>query len=291
MSTPDGIRLYARVLSQTATALVIEYAVDNTTPSDVLVCNRLYSGRLPNGAYIVDPNVVDVGVGPDLQAELCKWVTERGPDVNVEYPHHPLATMLRPGERFTEQFSVALPLAPVDVYHPLRERPTGSVVPSKGLSLALGWFPRQRLDDGLVVDVDTTAGRLPMVKASWAAQPIARVQLPDSVPVIAPSTGPALRRQCSTCGSLNAGDQQTCLRCGAPLPVPAAPAGPDWRPTHRVPPAGMAAYDVPGGQPSRQLDGGLPVQIVERSGDWVRVVAWTGWSGWVDGRLLLPAGG
>jgi SH3-like domain-containing protein len=36
------------------------------------------------------------------------------------------------------------------------------------------------------------------------------------------------------------------------------------------------------------LAGGLDLQVVQRIGDWARVVAVNGWSGWVDARLLVP---
>jgi len=291
MSGPmsEDVRLYARVLSMTDSVIVLEYVVDNASSGDVLVCNRLYSGRTPNGVYVIDPNVVYVSIEPGPRPNVTKRVPERGDDVNVEYPIQPVATLLRPGERFGEQFTMTLPLAPVDAYHPLRARPTAATVPSKGLTVSLGWFARKDLDDPLVVDVDTTAGRLPLVKASWVAQSIAQVELDVSVPVLAPAPTGVLTRQCPRCGAANAGEQDACLRCATPLTPPTAPAGLGWRPTHRVPQGGLQSYVTPGGAPSTALDGGLPVQVVERLGDWAHVVAWTGWSGWVDARRLVAA--
>ena len=50
----------------------------------------------------------------------------------------------------------------------------------------------------------------------------------------------------------------------------------------------MAAWAAP--DPSLPvsvtLAGQLEVAVVERSGDWSRVVAVNGWTGWVDGRRL-----
>ncbi len=70
-----------------------------------------------------------------------------------------------------------------------------------------------------------------------------------------------------------------------PLPPPAA-----WRPTHRVPDEGMAAWAAP--DPTRapmvSLGGRLELVVIERAGDWARVAAVNGWSGWVDGRRLVP---
>lgn len=287
MTVAADVRLYARVLSMTDTALVLEYAIDNATPGDVLVCNRLYAGRAPDGRYLLDPNVAYVTVAPGPSPEVSKRVLERGDDVNVEYPVQPVATLLRPGERFSEQFTVALPLVAQDAYHPLRAQPTQPPVASQGLSLALGWFARATTDDELVVEVDTSAGRLPLVKASWAGQSIVRADLGVSVPVIAPEPLAELPRQCANCGATNVGDQQNCLRCGVALP-PTAPAGPGWRPTHEVPAGGLASYVAPGGAESTPLDAGLPVQVVEVLGDWARVLVWSGWTGWVDGRRLVP---
>jgi hypothetical protein len=63
---------------------------------------------------------------------------------------------------------------------------------------------------------------------------------------------------------------------------------PGFRPTHVVPQHGMPAWDAP--DPSRStvpLDPLLPVQLVERRGDWGHVVCANGWSAWVDGRFLV----
>jgi hypothetical protein len=287
MTETADVRLYGRVQSMTDTAVVLEYALDNVTGVDIVVCNRLYRQRLPDGRYVIDPDLAYVSVEPGPRPDVSKRVLERGDDVHVEYPVQPFATLLRPGERLSEQFTLALPLYAVDAYHPVHERPLGTPIASQGLTLSLGWFPHARLGE-LIVEAETTAGRLPMVKASWVAQSIATVAIDASVPVLAPQPDLGLRRQCTTCGAVNAGEQANCLRCGTPLPAPTAPAGPGWQPTHRVPPNGMASWVSPGGQPSDQLDGGLPVQVVETYGDWARVVAWTGWTGWVDGRLLEP---
>jgi hypothetical protein len=36
------------------------------------------------------------------------------------------------------------------------------------------------------------------------------------------------------------------------------------------------------------LAGYLDLMVVQRVGDWARVVASNGWTGWVDARLLIP---
>jgi hypothetical protein len=71
-----------------------------------------------------------------------------------------------------------------------------------------------------------------------------------------------------------------------PQPVPAQ-AG--FAPGHRVPPQGMQAWAAPdpNGQVVAQLGGNLPVQVTEMRGAWARVLCSNGWTGWVDGRLLV----
>lgn len=62
----------------------------------------------------------------------------------------------------------------------------------------------------------------------------------------------------------------------------------DFRPTHVVPPEGLPAWEAPdASRPTVPLDALLPVQVVERLGDWGRIVCANGWSAWVDGRLLV----
>ncbi|WP_246201704.1 hypothetical protein [Streptomyces alboniger] len=62
----------------------------------------------------------------------------------------------------------------------------------------------------------------------------------------------------------------------------------DFRPTHVVPQDGLPAWEAPDVErPTAPLDALLPVQLVDRLGDWGRIVCANGWSAWVDGRLLL----
>lgn len=63
---------------------------------------------------------------------------------------------------------------------------------------------------------------------------------------------------------------------------------PGFRPTHVVPGQGMPAWEAPDpARPTVPLDPLLPVQLVERRGDWGHVLCANGWSAWVDGRFLL----
>src|SRR3954452_5084019 len=63
---------------------------------------------------------------------------------------------------------------------------------------------------------------------------------------------------------------------------------PGFRPTHVVPQDGLPAWESPDpSRPTVPLDALLPVELVDRRGDWGRVVCANGWSAWVDGRLLI----
>ncbi|WP_342668210.1 hypothetical protein [Streptomyces violens] len=64
---------------------------------------------------------------------------------------------------------------------------------------------------------------------------------------------------------------------------------PDFLPSHVVPPDGLTTWSTPDAAwPGVRLDPLLPVQVVERRGDWALALCSNGWSAWVDGRLLLP---
>jgi len=76
-----------------------------------------------------------------------------------------------------------------------------------------------------------------------------------------------------------------------PRPAP-LPLQHTWTPTHTTPSGGLAAWAQPSpASASVHVDGGLPVQVVARAGEWAQVSAQNGWAGWVDARLLLPVRG
>jgi hypothetical protein len=63
---------------------------------------------------------------------------------------------------------------------------------------------------------------------------------------------------------------------------------PGFHPTHVVPQDGLPAWEAPDpSRPTVPLDALLPVRLVDRRGDWGRVICANGWSAWVDGRLLV----
>jgi hypothetical protein len=68
-----------------------------------------------------------------------------------------------------------------------------------------------------------------------------------------------------------------------------APAAIPFVPSHRGPPEGQPAWQVPNGStPSIGLNAGLELQLLQQVGDWAQVRASNGWTGWVDARRLLP---
>ncbi len=69
-------------------------------------------------------------------------------------------------------------------------------------------------------------------------------------------------------------------------------AAPGWQASHRVGSGGAPARTSadPNAQPTVTLQAGTLVRLIERSGDWARVDADNGWTGWVDGRHLDPYG-
>lgn len=115
-----------------------------------------------------------------------------------------------------------------------------------------------------------------------------------------PNCGSALAGMpaaCPACGTPAEADDAFCANCGtrlaaAPAEAAAAEASvpdlPAWAPTHVVPASGMSAWPAPDPTAAvvANLAPGLPLELVERRGDWGHVVASNGWTGWVDARLL-----
>jgi hypothetical protein len=89
--------------------------------------------------------------------------------------------------------------------------------------------------------------------------------------------------------------QPTAAAQPAPVaqPAPAPPAVAAWQPTHTVPAQGMAAWSAPDPSqpPIANLAAGVQLRLLESAGAWARVDASNGWTGWVDGRLLVLVGG
>jgi hypothetical protein len=74
-----------------------------------------------------------------------------------------------------------------------------------------------------------------------------------------------------------------------PAPAIGAAPGPAWVPTHLAPRGGIAAWSTPDPtlQPIAVLPERTELVVLARTGEWARVGAAGGWTGWVDGRLLV----
>ena len=72
-------------------------------------------------------------------------------------------------------------------------------------------------------------------------------------------------------------------------PAPAAVPAPAWMPTHFVPGGGIGAWAAPdpSARPIAVLPEHMPLIVIARAGEWARVAAQNGWTGWVDCRLLV----
>ncbi len=64
---------------------------------------------------------------------------------------------------------------------------------------------------------------------------------------------------------------------------------PSFLPSHAAPDGGLPAWAVPDPtQPAvATIDARVEMQVMERTGDWARIVCSNGWSAWVDARRLV----
>jgi RsiW-degrading membrane proteinase PrsW (M82 family) len=99
---------------------------------------------------------------------------------------------------------------------------------------------------------------------------------------------PAVAQQMARIAALRAEDAALGSTPGTPA-APLTQPAPGWSPTHSVPDGGLSAWSAPNPAlaPVVALDPLLELVVVERAGDWARVMAVNGWSGWVDGRRLV----
>lgn len=107
---------------------------------------------------------------------------------------------------------------------------------------------------------------------------------------------------CPECGNEDIGGSNFCRSCGArltaadpgpqpPVAAPVSPAPAVATPVEmrRVPSTGMDGWTEPdpSSGPVARLEGDSTVNVGEVRGAWALVTTDSGWSGWVDGRLLL----
>lgn len=124
----------------------------------------------------------------------------------------------------------------------------------------------------------------PAVKQSAAAA-LKRIEAKSTQPEA--STSPSAPQPVATPAAAPA-------PAAAPVPAPAAPApaaavAAQSDPSHVVPAGGVAGYATPGASspPTTMLAERAKLSVVGRDGIWAQVRDADGWTGWVDGRLLV----
>jgi RsiW-degrading membrane proteinase PrsW (M82 family) len=142
-----------------------------------------------------------------------------------------------------------------------------------------GWGQPAQVAQPAPVQVAPAAQPAPVTWGQPAPQPVAQAAPTQVAPVMwgQQATQPVAQAQVA----------QPAVAPG-PAPTPAPP--PVWTPTHLAPDEGLPAWATP--DPSQapivSLAGRLELVIAERAGDWARVTAVNGWTGWVDARRLVP---
>ncbi|MBV8949784.1 MAG: hypothetical protein JOZ99_02835 [Actinobacteria bacterium] len=73
--------------------------------------------------------------------------------------------------------------------------------------------------------------------------------------------------------------------------APVGPTGPRaWSPTHQIASRAQAWVEPdPSSAVAGVVDPGIPVEVLERRGEWCRIRCSNDWSAWVDGRLVTPS--
>lgn len=209
------LTLQVRVTGQTQNSLTLAYRVENKSDCDVYIFNQIYKRRLPNGLFVVDPNLVYVSLGDDT-LRLTKAVPYIPESAIEEHPIIPCATMLGHGQSFEETFDVILPAVSFNPYFPARIRDARQVpVTYHNTIFSLGYFKANELGKRQAISVMTSRGEAFYVTLTAPSQ-----QLISSEPLIRPipvlpelATQPPLLRTCPYCGGSNLGSLPICLLC------------------------------------------------------------------------------
>lgn len=132
------------------------------------------------------------------------------------------------------------------------------------------------------------------VTAAWAPPGSAGARCPacggpvEPADAFCPACGSALGTTATPVASQAPVAQPAPVGQPAPVAQPAPAAA--WTPTHIVPAGGAWAWAAPDASvaASHALDPGLQLRMLETVGAWAHVQGSNGWTGWVDGRTLLP---
>lgn len=213
------LALQVRITGQTQNSLMLTYRVENKSDCDVYIFNQIYNRRLPNGLFVVDPNLVYVSLGDDT-LRLSKAVAHMPDNAIVEHPIIPCATMLERGKSFEENFNVILPAVSFNPYFPPRIRDARQVpVTYHNTIFSLGYFKATELGKRQAISVMTSRGEAFYVTLTAPSQ-----QLISSEPLIRPiavlpeiAIQPPPLRICPHCGASNLGSLPICLLCKADI--------------------------------------------------------------------------
>jgi protease PrsW len=121
--------------------------------------------------------------------------------------------------------------------------------------------------------------------------PVGAARMPGGTATPPADATAAAAPAASTAVAPSAEAARPAVATGPPPPPPPPPAM-AWAPTHRVPDGGLPAWGFPDPSlpPVAMLPAWLDLRSIEQAGDWTRVAASNGWTGWVDGRRLITLG-
>jgi hypothetical protein len=157
-------------------SLQLTYEAVNSGESDLFVFNRLHTGKTADGTFLIDRNLAFVGI-EGATARITKRIPEVPDYVDVYAFDIPCATVLSPGEQFTEPISLSIPLKPFSRYSGVIEFHTPCVV--REIAFSLGYFRKADLDPRAIGFAQSSEGKLPWVHVSPFDQLLA-----DAAPVL-----------------------------------------------------------------------------------------------------------
>ena len=135
----DSCKLTARIAHQEKDNLTIVYTFENQTDKTVFLFNQIYSGFEPGGVFKTDKNRVYVEIINE-KIIVSKKIIALPEGMLVERPEIPLANPLGPHSKFSETFTLALPLYPDTPYDLARDHEFDDTIQHFSLYFELGYF-------------------------------------------------------------------------------------------------------------------------------------------------------